>query len=783
MVVGNGLVGSMHFGPAERQVTVFNCHKFVLPNGAPFPVPDMSDMLEPMRDEMLAGNIGQGWRLYHDELLRRRGLEVLRKPYYGMVSSQSFHPGYQLVTNLARVGDVQDYRRSTDFETGEVKTVWRNERGLWVTRSFASRADNLLVTQLLPPQGHALELRLALEPAVKAPATVAGEVHVEEQYLNFRARYPEVNGRQGGYEGVTRVVLEGGESKVEGEVLRVQGALGVLLLTKLERYKDDYQDWNAGQLRHELEAVPINYDTLFEDHVRLHRDVFDRVEFSLGANEEDLSLPTEELLRREEADSTSVNRALIEKVFYASRYLFMASSGEHYAPRLCGMFTGAWGAAWAGDYTCDANVNLAVLGGNILDLPECMEGYFQVVERSLPQWREGAKQFYGCRGILGPIRIDGEVGIPIHCGPYHAHPTATGIGPWMLYPMFEHYLVTGDKQFLRDRVFPLLQEQARFYEDFLSRTDAQGRVIFVPSCSPENASAEVEPRTSAAVNSTMDIAACKHGLSMVLAAHRELGLQEDEETNRWRTLLGKMPPYLLTEDGALKEWAWPTYAEHYRHRHISHMYPVWPAYEINPDSSDTAHLTLAAAKALGKRPESMVQAHDALQRAASWIRLKRGDEFYKILKHLLEQGYLYDSLATSHNSNHEIYNYDAILCLQGLLAEMCVYTGGLPDECQIDLLPALPEAIDVGRIAGVMGRNQMRIDELEWDLTNRQIHCRLTSGTDQEVTVICRRGIGAIEGVETERSPLGDHARLLELSANQQVNFTVTWPLSGSSPR
>ncbi len=774
MLTGNGLIGMMQYGDPLHERFVFNCHKFLYPNGAPFPVPDMKDMVEPMRDRMLAGEIGEGWALYHRELLKRQGLDLdkLTGNYAGMVWTQSYHPGYYLDMNSVDHGEITNYSRVTDYQTGQIIVQWTDQQGQWMRRNFTSRRDNVIVTQMVAPPNKSIHCALSVKPALKSPQQVTYKTRVSPDMINMRGTYPEVKGKHGGFEGVTRVVATGGATRVDGDVLVVEGARELLLLTRLDRYKDDFQQWDAKLLQIDLQAMETCYDTLLARHVAIHRELFNRVDFSLGGDAAGRALSTEKLLARELSDKEGVDLVLLEKLFYTSRYLFMASCGEQYGPRLSGMFLGQWGAAWAGDYTCDANVNLAVLGGNIAALPECMEGYFQVLERSQAQWREGAHMLYSCRGILGPVRIDGEVGVPLHVSGYHAHCTATGLGPWLLYPMWEHFQITGDKEFLRERLYPLLKQQAWFYEDFLSRRDAHGKVIFVPSNSPENAWKGVQPRTSASINSTMDVGAGKHGLRMALAAHRALGLPENEETQTWEALLKAMPPYLVNAEGALQEWSWPGHGENYNHRHSSHMYTVWPAYEINPENPDTRDLVSSVSTALDKRRARIIHAHDALMKSIARIRIKEGEKFYENLKFLLENNYFFTSLASSHDLDHKIYNYDLILTLQGLLIEMAVFT----NEDVVELLPALPEAFLTGELKGVKGRSQTAINNLQWNLESRRISCQITSDIDQTITVIHRKGIKKITcNSEVKQSDIGDYAREVDLSANEQTEIILTY--------
>ena len=234
-------------------------------------------------------------------------------------------------------------------------------------------------------------------------------------------------------------------------------------------------------------------------------------------------------------------------------------------------------------------------------------------------------------------------------------------------------------------------------------------------------------------------------------------------------------PYLINKDDALKEWAWPGYGENYRHRHSSHMYTVWPAYEINPDSPETAGLVPAVSKALDMRKKRgrLVHAHDVLMKSIARIRIKQADEFRELLLYLMKKGFFYRSLASSHDRGHHIYNYDLILSLQGLLIEMSVLT----QDGMIELLPALPADFPRGRLAGIKGRNRITIDELEWNLDQGRITCTLTSDIDQTITLIHRDGIRTIQSeAEIGTSDLGDFARSVELRAGERVDITVRVP-------
>ena len=782
MVTGNGLDGMLHHGPPADQRVVMCSHRFVVPNGAPLAVPDMVDRLAELRDRMLAGDIGPAYQDYHDELLRRRGLPVVHKPYYGMVSTQPLHAGLELVIQPTDAKESTNFGRWTDYRTGQITARWTDRRGVvWHRHSFASRADGRLYTLVRCDRPDGCRVRLSLAPPDAAPdrlefkASATAMDHAT--VLDAALAYPPIQGHRGGYGAACRVSIAAGNLSSEQSEVVIDDAAAVLIVTVLNRFDDadkvaSWLDEERVKGNSDAGLPPTEaYARALDAHVAIVGPIYDRSELTL--TDRDLSVTNEALLRRESSDRTSIDPELLQRLYDNSRYLFLISSGERYAPRLSGLFTGSWRSAWAGDYTCDANVNLAVLGGNIADLPECMAGYESILTRTLPQWREAAEKFYGCRGILGPIRIDGEYATPLHLGPYHAHFTATGLGPWLIYPLWERYQITGDRTFLREILYPLMVEQATFYEDFLTRTDQNDQLVFVPSNSPENADPAVKPRTTAAINSVMDIAACKQLLTNVLRAREELEVAPDEQSHRWRKLLERLPPYLVDDGGVLKEWAWPSYGENRRHRHLSHLYPVWPLYEIHPENPDTAELIPAVAAAIDARPKQIEQAHGGLNKAIGWLRLKRADGFREELKHFLENGYFYDGLCSSHNRGLKIYNYDLALCLQGLLIEMAVFSddtevvGGQPVGT-IELLPALPADLSSGRLTGVRTRCQTRIAELSWSVDETAlIECVLTSRVRQSLVIRHRGGISSVS-TEVQWRRVDDNTIVIDVEAGER---------------
>ncbi len=760
-LTGNGEYGAVLHGAPTLEKVVLNHHRFVLPNGTrDMDPPVLSGRLSQVQDMALAGDYG--------------GATATFAAGWTLRWTQTFHPGYELQLSTPGMTTADNYARITDFRTGEVTHTWTDSAGTWKRHAFTSRADKVIVHELLPATGRTVDTTLKVNTALDgAPSSVSfattATANGREGYLNLRGTYPAGLGAYG-YEGVTRVVATGTKATVTASngTLVVAKAAKVLLLTKLGRY-DTSSGWTSKPLQAALGALTADYTTLLDQHKPLHQAMFDGSGLDLGVSATDRALSTSELTARQNANRSVIDLALLERMYDSGRYLFVSSSGV-LPPRLTGLWSGSWGGAWADDFTTDANVNFQVAGGNILSHGTAMQGYFDLVLGQLADWRDNASRIYGARGFLAPSRTDGEYGHMLHFndGDFPGQ-CWTGGADWLLYPLLEYYQVTGDAAFLRDKLGPALMELALFYEDFLTRTDAAGKKVFVPSFSMENSPASTGRMLS--TNATGEIMAGRHALQAAIDAANALGTEQGagQGVARWTALLAKLPEYTVNGDGALAEWSWPGLTDRYNHRHVHHMYGAWPLHEINPE--DRPDLVRSAGRALDLRGDENYSAHGSLHRALARARLKDGAGVYDNIRKILGSNMVWRSLMTSHNPDLTIYNCDAANTLPAVLAEALLYTR----PGVVELLPALPEQFTKGTLKGVQGRGRTRVESLTWDTAARTATVVLTSDITQTVSLICRRGITSISTTATVTpSPLGGHARNVALNAGTRTTITLT---------
>ncbi|MBM7818732.1 hypothetical protein JOE63_001209 [Cellulosimicrobium cellulans] len=758
---GNGEVGAMVYGTPDAERVVLNHHRFVLPNGTrDLPPPDLSARFASVQDKALAGDY--------------RGATEEFTAGWHLRWTQSYHPGYALRLDAPEMAGATGYLRSTDYRTGEIVHSWTGPGGTWTRRVFVSRGSDAVVHVLVPPAGRTVDLVLGADTALPGTPSdvgysVATQTSGRNGYLTVRGTYPAGQGAYG-FEGVTRAVVTGSGSSVSaaGPTLVVRRAARLVLLTKLGRY-ERAGEWDARPLHSALAVMLVDYDALLRRHLPEHQALVDGSTLRLAVPDADRSLDASGLTARQNAHRAVLDLALLEAMYDSGRYLFASSSGV-LPPRLTGIWSGEWGAAWADDFTTDANVNLQVAGGNILTHDAAaMRGYFELVLGQLDDWRTNARRLYGARGFLAPSRTDGESGYMLHFDadfPGHAW---TGGADWLLYPLIEYVQVSGDQEFYRTRLAPVLMELALFYEDYLSRTDSEGNAVFVPSFSMENSPSSTGAMLS--INATGEISAGRHALQSAIDAANALGVEQGdgEGVARWTALLERMPGYVVNGDDALAEWSWPGLTDRYNHRHVHHLYGAWPLHELNPE--DEPRLAQAAHRALVVRGDENVSGHGSLHRALAYARLKDGNGVHDNLRKILGSNMVFRSFMTSHNPELHTFNADSAHAIPAVVAEslVCSRPGFL------ELLPAVPDTISSGEITGVRGRNRVLVDTLSWDLGARRASARLVSAVDQDLTLVSRRGIVSItvSGANATASPLGPHARTLALREGVPVEIEI----------
>ncbi|MEM9236264.1 MAG: glycoside hydrolase N-terminal domain-containing protein [Verrucomicrobiota bacterium] len=764
MIGGNGNQGIMVLGRTHDETIVINHTKCWVPAQPVKPyIPDIS--IETARSRELAkeGKYVEAAslafeafgmanaRTFPREALFRNG------PRFGL---NYVHPAAHLRISQDKHGEVTNYRRALTFDSGEIVTSWTDDAGDWSRSAFVSRPDDVTVVRLSRTKSTPWSgtIRLAESPGYNTKDIAAPTITHRDKGMHLKTYYKHLHWLEeaDGYETGIQVVTKGGTTETSDEGIKVSGADEVLVFLRTD-YLPVYSKSDEDAFHADLKGKAGGFEPILERHAKVHGDIFRRVSFDLGGKFGDRR-STEAILA--EAKEKGPTPAYLELIHASGRYLLISSSGD-IPPTLMGIWGDTWEPDWWGHYTLDSNLQLAVSNGNVGNLPEAMESLFGWIETLYPNWEHNAKQLYGAKGYVGAIAHGWRHGLALA-----GWNEWTGCASWMATYFWDHYLITGDKEFLAKRVVPLLEQIEIFYRDFLTGSEGKdGRFFIYPSTSPENFPSNFKGHRTAP-NATSEIALIKQTFQSLAESYRILGIKEDRIPSL-EAFVAKLPEYRINDDGALAEWAHPDVAENYNHRHNSHLIALYPGVSINPSTPKLYEAAKVAIDMRRKAGQGNKSAHGYMELGFAGARLQNPDIVWTMLNDYATQDFLHPSFVSSHNPDRHIYNLDSIFALPAVFTEMCLYSR----PGTINLLPGLPEdKLPKGSIRGALARKAMVIDELSWDLEKGTAILKLTSKQDQQVELTSRLGITGVKGANQS-----DGKWIIDLKANEPEEYLVSF--------
>ncbi len=719
MIAGNGSIGVLVPGNPVRESLIFSHERLFLPYNPP---------MEPVR---FAPHIDRYRRLIEEG----RADECAKTMWEDsglaeLIWTDPFVPAFQLDLEIADLEAEEEVLRKTDYSTGVVTTCFKSTCGGRIQKDyFVSRADGIAVVRVQSDQPFCCSVRLGLVPVDDSKmssrhAAVVGTVEVNYESLLATLHVSYKNQwemRPGGCAAAMKITCDGVCVSQE-DALSITNASNVLLAISLQVPRNPSKPSVADAVA-EVERAPSEFSQLLKCHAAIHGEMFNRVSFSLGA--EQPPIETDRLLP---GKSEPVSTRLVQQTFDAARYAIICSTGE-LPPNLQGVWTGSWGPAWCGDYTMNGNVNTAIasaFNGNCIEVMESMINYLEYLT---PDFRENAKRIFGCRGLLVPGRASNR-GFSNHfmAGfPHHFWIAANG---WYAQYFFDYWQYTQDETFLKERAIPFMLEAAQFYEDFLYLQD--GKVRICPSYSPENRPLGQDyPLT---YNATMDVGAIKELFRNLLS----LRDREDIPVTRvdtWERLIAAMPEYAIDETGAFKEWLSQDIKENQKHRHASQLYPLY--HEVDPDIAASKVLQEACKQTIEQRlvdrreNNGGVMAFGLYQLAQAAANLKDAGHAEECIQ-WMSRSYWSPAFTCYHNPNSMTAIFNTDIC-GGLPAAIiqCLMQSSLT---QIELLPVLPDSWPDGSITGICARGGITLD-IEWR-DRRLQRVRMCSNNDRTMTIV-----------------------------------------------